>query len=186
MEHRTGPAAPHISIHAPREGSDRGGTARAGRSSTDFYPRSPRGERPGSYLMAGILWVFLSTLPARGATAPGNAWHPGQPDFYPRSPRGERRRAVPALGQKHDFYPRSPRGERLDTNPYHKGSVKFLSTLPARGATCLILIIPQKRIISIHAPREGSDGRVGQNLAGHLHFYPRSPRGERLSNPDPP
>ena len=35
-----------ISIHAPREGSDVL-LGRAGRTGPDFYPRSPRGERPG-------------------------------------------------------------------------------------------------------------------------------------------
>ena len=38
-------------------------------------------------------------------------------------------------------------------------SVRFLSTLPARGATSLVrntFVVPPR--ISIHAPREGSDG----------------------------
>ena len=35
----------HISIHAPREGSDYRGEYCRGRSGADFYPRSPRGER---------------------------------------------------------------------------------------------------------------------------------------------
>ena len=57
-----------ISIHAPREGSDK-------RSKEDamaldhFYPRSPRGERLTTGLTVGTSVVFLSTLPARGATA---------------------------------------------------------------------------------------------------------------------
>ena len=57
--------------------------------------------------------------------------------------------------------------------------VAFLSTLPARGATCRPeshnAVVP----ISIHAPREGSDaGAIGPHEAG-VDFYPRSPRGER-------
>ena len=36
----------YISIHAPREGSDPRATSFAGARS-HFYPRSPRGERPG-------------------------------------------------------------------------------------------------------------------------------------------
>ena len=42
------------------------------------------------------------------------------------------------------------------------------------------------KLISIHAPRGGSDqGRVYQ--AGQAqHFNPRSPRGERLTGPDGP
>ena len=34
--------------------------------------------------------------------------------------------------------------------------------------------------ISIHAPREGSDPGTGTGCRRVCHFYPRSPRGERL------
>ena len=81
--------------------------------SADFYPRSPRGERL-------VLWVkerynitlFLSTLPARGATqrlrwtkrAAGISIHaPREGSDYPKR--------LQADGTS-DFYPRSPRGER--------------------------------------------------------------------------
>ena len=57
--------------------------------------------------------LFLSTLPARGAT--------GQQLAYPQ--------AGP------DFYPRSPRGERQDEASFTATALVFLSTLPARGAT---------------------------------------------------
>ena len=33
--------------------------------------------------------------------------------------------------------------------------------------------------ISIHAPREGSDATRTIHSTGFIHFYPRSPRGER-------
>ena len=61
------------------------------------------------------------------------------------------------------------------------GTASFLSTLPARGATpdvwppCLDV-----SLISIHAPREGSDLPFICCLEDKEHFYPRSPRGERL------
>ena len=57
-----------ISIHAPREGSD-GLALPVSTSTSNFYPRSPRGERR-----------FL--VNSSGA---------GTYNFYPRSPRGERR-----------------------------------------------------------------------------------------------
>ena len=79
-----------ISIHAPREGSDirptvksmscatflstlpaRGATLTMGSirwTSTNFYPRSPRGERLLEGLCPVCIKQFLSTLPARGAT----------------------------------------------------------------------------------------------------------------------
>ena len=57
--------------------------------------------------------------------------------------------------------------------------IKFLSTLPVRGATqCLAHRSPQD-VISIHAPREGSDRRAPEGHCREPHFYPRSPRGER-------
>ena len=81
---------------------------------------------------------------------------------------------------------------------------EFLSTLPARGATCAALLnllincnfyprsprgerlgILQRDVgilgISIHAPREGSDWANTTVIAQLLDFYPRSPRGERLA-----
>ena len=103
----------YISIHAPREGSDGPLLALLVKAGEDFYPRSPRGERPR-----------CTTI----------------------------RRLCPA-----DFYPRSPRGER----PH-----------PIRSCLCL----PS---ISIHAPREGSDGDFCRPLRHQVNFYPRSPRGER-------
>ena len=57
-----------ISIHAPREGSD-GQNCPKSRATPNFYPRSPRGERPAAIIKSGSQKQFLSTLPARGATA---------------------------------------------------------------------------------------------------------------------
>ena len=56
-----------ISIHAPREGSDALLQARQG-PPANFYPRSPRGERLLIFFVFFAVLVFLSTLPARGAT----------------------------------------------------------------------------------------------------------------------
>ena len=235
-----------ISIHAPREGSD----CPAGcppRRRRDFYPRSPRGERPGR----------------------SEHWRPNF-HFYPRSPRGERQQPVGAdkpghiisihapregsdpgsasgFTKREDFYPRSPRGERplyatpnapastisihapregsdhlqggpalgglISIHAPREGSdatswvsasctLRFLSTLPARGATAACKKLERVQPISIHAPREGSDFRQSRKFtskAGFLstlpargatrfggvcrpqrpYFYPRSPRGER-------
>ena len=79
----------NISTRAPREGSDAGG--HSGISvGQNFYPRSPRGERP--FPSAPLLWgdIFLPALPARGATFSTAKSRAGSIDFYPRSPRGER------------------------------------------------------------------------------------------------
>ena len=170
-----------------------------------FYPRSPRGERHTAFAIL-----------ANGAV-----------HFYPRSPRGERR-FLPAVACQRDaisihaprvgsdgfvddsdrslvihFYPRSPRGERHHLQQYGYRFSTFLSTLPAWGATfdilcnicvCVISIhaprvgsdphagfsVPSWRPISIHAPRVGSDYPAARSESCTCHFYPRSPRGERL------
>ena len=147
-----------ISIHAPREGSD-GSIRKHVTTDTDFYPRSPRGERRPGRQKNSWPRKFLSTLPARGATDVGLVLLHPAPDFYPRSPRGERRSHLCTLHKNHHFYPRSPRGERHLLLYGVKIPDLFLSTLPARGAT--------------YFPVNGS--RKAKN------FYPRSPRGERLN-----
>ena len=122
-----------ISIHAPREGSDK--TAKPAKP--DFNPRSPRGERHGSSGSRKRSSLFQSTLPARGATvffiacSPVNAIsihapRVGSDHKIPRSlcrfavisihaPRegSDSARATPHTVPK-NFNPRSPRGERQE------------------------------------------------------------------------
>ena len=89
------------------------------------------------------------------------------------------------------------RGATYNVN-YEGSDGKFLSTLPVRGAThhcedhkAVVLLISihapregsdrgwtrQARLgmISIHAPREGSDGDQRARPPRRRHFYPRSP-----------
>ena len=127
--------------------------------------------------------VFLSTLPAKGATCPGPAPIHWRSNFYPRSPRGERQLVSRLRSTSSSFLSTLPaRGatELVGTLPRER---QFLSTLPARGATGNLAPGHRPAEISIHAPREGSD--VPQHLRCEVqqHFYPRSPRGERLVLP---
>ena len=124
------PAGRFISIHAPREGSDY-----IRFDCACFMYISIHAPREGSDQVAQedtkAFSQFLSTLPVRGATAIG----------------------------------------------VERGQVEaFLSTLPVRGATrgsTVPLVLPAA--ISIHAPREGSDC-PGRAWWCWLHnFYPRSP-----------
>ena len=151
------PDAIAISIHAPREGSD--GSANLSRSNNV---------------------EFLSTLPARGATLSGRFIFG---DFIisihaPREGSDSRPRKLQRIPP--NFYPRSPRGERHRKDAACRVVVQFLSTLPARGATPPGMVSARKKpdfyprsprgerlpleivrhlrgVISIHAPREGSD-----------------------------
>ncbi len=146
-----------ISIHAPRTGSDT--PSAAGSSGLEYFnPRSPHGERRASTGSFGRVTLFQSTLPARGATVHEGAHVPRVGDFNPRSPHGERRnlRRDGSTLIAH-FNPRSPHGER------HKASINSrLSDL-----------------ISIHAPRTGSDTNNSRWTGLQSDFNPRSPHGER-------
>ena len=167
-----------ISIHAPREGSDTsGGTAEAGRRR------------------------FLSTLPARGAT---RSWH---------RPNNSSGISIHAPREGSDVADNATwTGEKISIHAPREGSdrsngsasvrpLKFLSTLPARGATgrgpergpgrAISIHAPREgsdraqlkkelaQAISIHAPREGSDMTREEAAKWTFYFYPRSPRGER-------
>ena len=105
-------------------------------------------------------------------------WRPPS-NFYPRSPRGERRGDQCPRRRPAHFYPRSPRGERPTGQVQGIKAVTFLSTLPARGATGRLKHLDVIQVISIHAPREGSDQRLSFRRGKGVDFYPRSPRGER-------
>ncbi len=125
--------------------------------------------------------IFLSTLPARGAT-----WrflckhHPGfisihapregsdaasrgrsarPPYFYPRSPRGERpRRTRCGAAPMPYFYPRSPRGERHAQHRQFLLDRQISIHAPREGSDVDDVLAAQLvDVISIHAPREGSD-----------------------------
>ena len=61
------------------------------------------------------------------------------------------------------------------------GKVQFQSTLPVRGATVNLTTVVAIAVISIHAPRAGSDITSPQTMDATGNFNPRSPCGERLS-----
>ena len=102
------------------------------------------------------------------------------PNFNPRSPRGERQHCKDIVSEQ-DYYfnPRSPRGERQYHFILPIRVITFQSTLPARGATNYLKNLCILLIISIHAPREGSDIPIVLAGAAEQDFNPRSPRGER-------
>ena len=129
--------AEEISIHAPRMGSDTSVTE-TNIIKTNFNPRSPHGERR-TLLTTIALFAY----------------------FNPRSPhgerRGERRCTQQQPKQRVYFNPRSPHGERRTEWGNMRVVIKFQSTLPAWGATRLMMRLKIGDAISIHAPRMGSD-----------------------------
>ena len=146
----------HISIHAPREGSDPL-RSRYVIPALNFYPRSPRGERPGSFCGRAIT-----------------------PHFYPRSPRGERLR----VGDRGDLHfgisIHAPREGSDEANFQRFWPDEVISIhAPREGSDRRVLQSTGRNNISIHAPREGSDVHCYAFESRLRHFYPRSPRGER-------
>ena len=189
-----------ISIHAPRTGSDEP-ACRVRQRSCYFNPRSPHGERRDVHEFFGVavisihaprtgsdvirksppvsISVFQSTLPARGATE-------GRPAFRCRKPisihaprTGSDDRLCHSSARSRYFNPRSPHGERRRIGYHHFRSGIFQSTLPARGATISSSSSGFPMIISIHAPRTGSDRCAHKRHARDGDFNPRSPHGER-------
>ena len=149
-----------------------------------FYPRSPRGERRAAGRRGGGLPAISIHAPREGSDTLRDAvdrrWDisihaPREGSDGLQQPRRQARPiSIHAPREGSDAYLRIARRQRR----------KFLSTLPARGATPFQLLFVVPLLISIHAPREGSDVR-GQMIFGPLagHFYPRSPRGERRGEP---
>ena len=128
-----------------------------------------------------MLSLFLSTLPAWGATRGFSPTRRFYQHFYPRSPRGERPN-FPGFSVKRifHFYPRSPRGERPPADRRQLSTLQFLSTLPAWGAT---QYFRQGSAYDINfyprSPRGERHGGYTPDYSDYWNFYPRSPRGER-------
>ena len=192
-----------ISIHAPRTGSDANTGATADsvthfnpRSphgerlpknfscirSTHFNPRSPHGERQEQAFLRTASTAFQSTLPARGATPPISTPKLKTVSISIHAPRtGSDKASINSRLSDLDFNPRSPHGERpLALRRGAPNYIVFQSTLPARGATSCIVSNHCAIIISIHAPRTGSDRFVAEHPRAVHDFNPRSPHGERL------
>ena len=188
----------YISIHAPRAGGDcRHALRRRGlyhfnprppcgerritflvccANCCNFNPRSPCGERRKKQSGKKIQTIFQSTLPVRGATISSLLNSRSSYYFNPRSPCGERRLNVqnihisflfqstlPVRGATRDggfdegfygnFNPRSPCGERRGAGRRIRGN----------------------RLISIHAPRAGSDIQKLAFLSDSLGFQSTLP-----------
>jgi len=149
--------SPHVSIHAPREGSDPPVPYRH-LQRRRFNPRSPRGERRALAMLAWTNSVVSIHAPREGSDERSARTRAERSGFNPRSPRGERLKARSKHGQNLVFQSTLPaRGatyRRWAANPI---VARFQSTLPARGATC-----------------DSLDATCRVTC-----FNPRSPRGER-------
>ena len=154
-----------------------------------------------------LLWIFQSTLPARGATT---IVRPQMRSWIisihaPRTGSDSRlscstlrcnkisihapRTGSDTLFSSHSemashFNPRSPHGERRDVRSYAYATSTISIHAPRTGSD---LPDDGKRlrhgVISIHAPRTGSDGNMNIIGGARWNFNPRSPHGERRKSP---
>ena len=146
----------HISIHAPRAGSDWRSSHRYDQQEY-FNPRSPCGERPNVHYYDSNTYKFQSTLPVRGATDSFSCISTDELISIHAPRAGSDLCSSLAHSQATDFNPRSPCGERhLHLQNQHNSQI-FQSTLPVRGATEPAAQPVAHHAISIHAPRAGSD-----------------------------
>ena len=127
------PAAPEISIHAPRMGSD--STVQSHSTSNTISIHAPR--MGSDSTPVGLMYVHSISIHAPRMGSDGN---------------GRPRTTTTTY-----FNPRSPDGERLAVTVIWPGSSLFQSTLPGWGATSSYRDLARFESISIHAPRMGSD-----------------------------
>ena len=146
----------------------------------DFYPRSPCGERPSISARYVFSFIFLSTLSLRRATGRNC---PGQ-KFVNIS--------IHALLAESDSKPwtRSAPGalflstlslrRATQTNTGSNESGEFLSTLSLRRATAVqvVIIVMHTLFLSTLSLRRATR-RHRRDDRSPIHFYPRSPCGER-------
>ena len=168
-----------------------------------FNPRSPHGERRAFRARLRLQPCNFNPRSPHGERHQWTVSNFRCLDFNPRSPHGERR-AI----RRHDYEQKqisihAPRtgsdalvlrrlrlADQFQSTLPARGATcmkaqrggaawSFQSTLPARGATQLLRVAACINLISIHAPRTGSDRalRLRAHPAGH--FNPRSPHGER-------
>ncbi len=214
-----------ISIHAPRAGSDQMSIITS-KWCWRFQSTLPVRGATSSYLGKSCLDLeFQSTLPVRGATVQRQGDGAVGEYFNPRSPCGERRRTrrcqrstarisihAPRAGSDHrqarpasrqwifqstlpvrgatlprlyggrrDFYfnPRSPCGERPSQLSGVTSLVMISIHAPRAGSDGWSCTVDAEIYISIHAPRAGSDRGRSPDECLNMNFNPRSPCGER-------
>ena len=173
--------------------------------SRHFYPRPPRGGRPGLDIAVVLAFLFLSTPSARRATAVARSTASRSMYFYPRPPRGGRRGWMLHRGGLQTFL--STPSARRATGILHHSCTPFPISIHAlreegdlrRGwlqRTCRISIhalreegdvqrsgnADGRHGISIHALREEGDTTEPDLTTISFDFYPRPPRGGRLSS----
>ena len=126
----------------------------------NFNPRSPHGERRRpDCLPARLFSYFNPRSPHGGATQYAGEIRIAGGNFNPRSPHGERPAKESSSNLYKVFQSTLPARGATSVSSGPRPAWTFQSTLPARGATLVMAKRGLDGIISIHAPRTGSDSR---------------------------
>ena len=148
-----------ISIHAPREGGD----PPVDNVDLTHIPISIHAPREGGDRTLSVCsvwyWIFQSTPPARGATAPADDFCEIE-DISIHAPReggDPGNRQISSVRVRFQSTPPA-RGATSYSSAVSTPYSLFQSTPPARGATNGSVLFILGIDISIHAPREGGDG----------------------------
>ncbi len=171
----------HISIHAPRAGSDCNGCG-WNIPPRNFNPRSPCGERLACRVpFISPPSVFQSTLPVRGATKLPNAYVTADKFQSTLPVRGATTWTGEGQLAYQIFQSTLPvRGATMTIPPSPWLPTAFQSTLPVRGATAaMVLLIRSTHRFQSTLPVRGATRQLARrpDLGGN--FNPRSPCGER-------
>ena len=151
-----------------------------------FNPRSPCGERR----FLGVdqrrdLGISIHA-PRAGSDAHGSTAETSTSDFNPRSPCGERPSRRGQWLRVRYFNPRSPCGERRRPGVRMQCAVVISIHAPRAGSDQMAICRSSREsVISIHAPRAGSDQAPRRICSSWQYFNPRSPCGERRSTQKP-
>ena len=152
--HQTG-REQHISIHAPRGGSDFPGSTDSP-GAKNFNPRSPWGERLHANNEAFLLNIISIHAPRGGSDPQYQAGSAVQQAISIHAPRGGSDSKAASRQRIHHV---------------------FQSTLPVGGATQTLISYLSAWRISIHAPRGGSDLCLCRHLFSDRRISIHAPRG---------
>ena len=169
-----------------------------------FYPRPPRGGRPGISCWISRTGRFLSTPSARRATGlDGLACGDGNADFYPRPPRGGRQthgnkappeyrflstpsaRRATSCGAyhqsvRHYFYPRPPRGGRPDGAGHGRRTCCISIHALREEGDCAGYVVIGDTLVFLSTPSaRRATLWLSMSMMITAYFYPRPPRGGR-------
>ena len=129
----------------------------------NFNPRSLHGERLRKLRNGSALAKFQSTLPARGATGGARDSSDGRRISIHAPCTGSDPLQATDNRQREHFNPRSLHGERPVTYTTSFRSPTFQSTLPARGATKLLLAQPVREPFQSTLPARGATMGISKN-----------------------